>query len=141
MIQTQYFYSIKKMKKSFLKNLQGNLFSKRVYRFCSDKPPVQGSTIDYEEVNKFDRIEDWWSLTGTQTGLHGYNKIRVDFMKKTILTSGNATTKFKFLSGFDIMDIGCGAGLFSERMARLGGNVIGVDASAKCIQTATDHQK
>ena len=74
------------------------------------------TTIDEEEVERLSRpTSDWWRLNGDFAALHSMNKLRVSFIKNSLdhLHSQN-TTLSKPLSGFRILDVGCGGGILSE---------------------------
>jgi len=93
------------------------------------------------EIEKFDAINDWWSKDGSMAGLHGYNKLRISFIKKNLSNANLLSPKFKFLSGLQILDAGCGAGILSETMARFGGNITAVDMSEETIKVANLHKQ
>lgn len=99
------------------------------------------STVDEEEVEKLSRtISDWWNLNGDFAALHSMNKLRVPFLKNSLEhLHGENVTPSKPLGGLRILDIGCGGGILSEPLARLGAEVTGVDASAFNIHAALRH--
>lgn len=96
------------------------------------------STIDKDEVEKFSRIADeWWSETGKFKPLHQMNPIRLGYIREQVLTKfGGDGAAAKPFIGLRVLDIGCGGGLLSIPMARLGAEVVGVDASARNIEVA-----
>ena len=101
------------------------------------------TTINKEEIQKFSKMADeWWDVKGKFKPLHMFNPIRIEYItdniKKHLQIENNK--KF-FLEGLNILDIGCGGGLISEPMARLGANVTGIDASEKNINVARLHSK
>jgi 2-polyprenyl-6-hydroxyphenyl methylase/3-demethylubiquinone-9 3-methyltransferase len=73
--------------------------------------------------------------------LHKFNPIRIKYIKENIINHFKTKNKNKPLSGINILDIGCGGGLLSEPMCRLGANITGIDASIKNIKTAKFHAK
>lgn len=75
---------------------------------------TENKTFLDEEIQKFNDIKDWWNINGSQAGLHGYNNLRVDFIKKNLAKSGTISPKFKFQSDLKVVDAGCGAGILSE---------------------------
>jgi len=101
------------------------------------------STINKDEINKFTKIADeWWDINGKFKPLHMFNPIRIEY----ILDIASKHFNFKInnqksLNGLKILDIGCGGGLISEPMTRLGAEVTGIDASAKNIEIAKLHAK
>ena len=101
------------------------------------------STINKDEIQKFSNLADeWWDVKGKFKPLHMFNPIRIEYILEKIkqhfnLTEGNNS----LLKNFEILDIGCGGGLISEPMARLGANVTGIDASEKNIKIASLHSK
>ena len=100
------------------------------------------STINKKEIEKFSRIaEDWWNPSGKFKPLHNFNPIRIEYIKNNIIKDFNLKETNKPLKKIDILDIGCGGGLLSEPMCRLGANVTGIDASKKNIEIAKFHAK
>jgi len=101
------------------------------------------TTIDDAEVEKFQRMADeWWDPNGKFRPLHMLNPCRLDYITAQIAEEFdrdlNARTPFE---GLRILDIGCGGGLLSEPMARLGATVLGADAAARNIPVAKLHAK
>ena len=101
------------------------------------------STINNEEIQKFSRLADeWWDVNGKFKPLHMFNPIRIKYITENIKKEYRIPKdKFNFLQGLNILDIGCGGGLISEPLARLGANVTGIDASEKNINVAKLHSK
>ena len=101
------------------------------------------TTINKEEIQKFSKLAtEWWDVNGKFKPLHMFNPIRIEYITEKIkdhfkIKEDNPT----FLKGLNILDIGCGGGLISEPMARLGGNVTGIDASEKNIKIAKMHSE
>ena len=96
------------------------------------------TTINKEEIQKFSKLADqWWDINGKFKPLHMFNPIRIQYILETISKYFNLKTKS--LNGLKILDIGCGGGLISEPMARLGASVTGIDASEKNIKVAKFH--
>ena len=101
------------------------------------------STINKEEIQKFSNLaEEWWDVNGKFKPLHMFNPIRIEYILD-ICTSYFKIDKDKKLplAGLKILDIGCGGGLISEPMTRLGAEVTGIDASEKNINIAKTHAK
>jgi 2-polyprenyl-6-hydroxyphenyl methylase / 3-demethylubiquinone-9 3-methyltransferase len=101
------------------------------------------STINKEEIQKFSKLADeWWDVNGKFKPLHMFNPIRIEYITEKIKQHFKINDeKSNFLNGLNILDIGCGGGLISEPMARLGGEVTGIDASKKNIEVAKLHSK
>ena len=101
------------------------------------------TTINKEEIQKFSKLADeWWDVKGKFKPLHMFNPIRIEYITKKIKDHFKlVSTKNNFLSGIKILDIGCGGGLISEPMARLGGQVTGIDAAEKNIKVAKLHSE
>ena len=103
---------------------------------------MKNNTINKKEIEKFSKIaEEWWDPNGKFKPLHKFNPIRISYIKENIINSFNITNKKKPLNKVKILDIGCGGGLLSEPMSRLGANVTGIDASIKNISVAKIHAK
>jgi len=101
------------------------------------------TTINKEEIQKFsDLAEEWWDVNGKFKPLHMFNPIRIEYILENIKKYFKIKkNKANFLEDLNILDIGCGGGLISEPMARLGANVTGIDASKKNINVAQIHSK
>jgi len=101
------------------------------------------TTINKEEIQKFSKLADeWWDVNGKFKPLHMFNPVRIEYITENIKKQFNIKKeKSKFLEGIRILDIGCGGGLISEPMARLGATVTGIDASEKNINIANLHSK
>tara|TARA_B100001057_G_scaffold468297_2_gene527342 strand:- start:64 stop:792 length:729 start_codon:yes stop_codon:yes gene_type:complete len=103
---------------------------------------MKSNTINKKEIEKFSKIaEEWWDPTGKFKPLHKFNPVRISYIKENILSTFNIKREEKILKGIKILDIGCGGGLLSEPMARLGADVTGIDASSKNISVAKLHAK
>ncbi len=100
------------------------------------------NTINKEEIQKFSRLaEEWWDPDGKFKPLHKFNPIRIEFLKNNILCEFKLKNKNKPFVNLEILDIGCGGGLLTEPMCRLGGKLTGIDASARNINIAKLHAK
>jgi 2-polyprenyl-6-hydroxyphenyl methylase / 3-demethylubiquinone-9 3-methyltransferase len=103
---------------------------------------MKNNTINKKEIEKFSKIaEEWWNPEGKFKPLHKFNPIRILYIKNNIISSLKLKTKRKQLEKVKILDIGCGGGLLSEPMSRLGAEVVGIDASEKNIKVAKLHAK
>ena len=101
------------------------------------------STINKEEIQKFSNLADeWWDVKGKFKPLHMFNPIRIEYILEKTKEHFNLKNKDNLiLEGMNVLDIGCGGGLISEPLARLGAKVTGIDASEKNIKVADLHAK
>jgi len=99
------------------------------------------STVDPAEIAKFSKLsEDWWNPNGKMAPLHKINPLRLAYIRDSACRKFERNAKsLSCLSGLRILDIGCGAGLLCEPLARLDAQVIGVDPSASNIAAAKLH--
>lgn len=99
------------------------------------------TTIDPKEVEHFSKIsQEWWNTEGKFRPLHRLNPARVQYIvEKTASFFQKDLSKEKPFKNLSLLDIGCGGGLLSEPMARLGANVTGADASEENINIARTH--
>ena len=103
---------------------------------------MKNNTLDKKEIEKFSKnAEEWWNPTGKFKPLHKFNPIRIKYIKDNLINDFNLINKKKPLDGLKILDIGCGGGLLSEPMARLGAKVTGIDPIKKNIEIAKQHLK
>ena len=101
---------------------------------------MKTSTINKEEIEKFSKIaEEWWNPEGKFKPLHKFNPIRISYIKDNIINTLNLKKTERPLEKVKILDVGCGGGLLSEPMSRLGAEVVGIDASEKNIKIAKLH--
>ena len=101
------------------------------------------TTVNKEEIQKFSLMADeWWDVNGKFKPLHQFNPIRIDYiLEKTLDHYKIKSGSDKPLKNLSLLDVGCGGGLISEPMCRLGANVTGIDASSKNIKIAELHSK
>jgi len=100
------------------------------------------SSVNKKEIEKFSKMAaEWWDPSGKFKPLHKFNPIRIKYIKENIIRSFKLKAKQRPLNKINILDIGCGGGLLSEPMTRLGANVTGIDASSKNINIAKLHAK
>ena len=103
---------------------------------------MKNNTINKKEIEKFSKIaEEWWDPNGKFKPLHKFNPIRIKYIRDTILSEFKIKKEHQPFKGLSILDIGCGGGLLSEPLTRLGANVTGIDASKKNISIAKAHLK
>ena len=103
---------------------------------------MKKDTINKKEIDKFSKLADeWWDPEGKFKPLHNFNPVRLKYIKDTITKKfGNKSEKLP-LKDIKILDIGCGGGLLSEPLSRLGATVTGIDASDRNIKIAKTHLK
>ena len=100
------------------------------------------TSVNKKEIDKFSKMaNEWWDPEGKFKPLHKFNPTRIKYIKENIINNFKLKNKFRPLSGINILDIGCGGGLLSEPMSRMGANVTGIDASDKNIKIAKLHSK
>ena len=101
------------------------------------------TTINKEEIQKFSKLADeWWDVNGKFKPLHMFNPIRIEYILDEISKHFKLNREKKLLlKNLEILDIGCGGGLISEPMSRLGGNITGIDAAEKNIKVASIHSR
>ena len=103
---------------------------------------MKSITINKQEIAKFSKIAtEWWNPEGKFKPLHKFNPIRIKYIKDNIIKNFKLNSTVKPLKKINILDIGCGGGLLTEPMCRLGANVVGIDASQKNIDIAKFHAK
>jgi len=103
-------------------------------------------TIDEADVAKFDRLgADWWDPKGSMRALHKLNPVRVAYLRERLCVHFSSEKEPRDwrsgtpLAGLRLIDIGCGAGLLCEPLARLGASITGIDPSSRNIEVACHH--
>ena len=92
------------------------------------------NTVDKREIEQFSLLSNqWWNKSGPFSALHKMSNARIEFIKIS------ATRILNHLNGIKCLDVGCGGGILSERLARLGAQVTGIDASENAIKIANEH--
>ena len=104
---------------------------------------MSSSTIDPTEVAYYNRLADqWWDLQGKFWPLHRLNELRVEYIKQVIcLHFDRSPDSNQPLMGITVVDIGCGGGILTESMAKLGATVHGIDIVEKSIKVARQHSQ
>ena len=102
---------------------------------------AQSTTVDPSEIARFSAIADeWWDPNGKFKPLHRFNPTRLEYIRDRVATHfGRDPRSSQPLAGLRLLDIGCGGGLLSEPMARLGASVVGADAAERNVKTAAVH--
>ncbi|HYC01668.1 MAG TPA: bifunctional 2-polyprenyl-6-hydroxyphenol methylase/3-demethylubiquinol 3-O-methyltransferase UbiG [Azospirillaceae bacterium] len=100
-----------------------------------------GTTIDPEEVRRFGAIAaEWWDPAGKFRPLHKLNPVRLAYIRDALCARyGRDPADTQPLKGLRLVDIGCGGGLLSEPLARMGATMVGIDAAEENVKTATAH--
>ena len=106
-----------------------------------NREPLEAGTIDQDEVARFSRVAgQWWDPHGPMAALHKFNPVRLGYIRDRAVAHFNRDpTRLDSLAGLRILDIGCGGGILSEPLARLGASVVGADPSASNIAVAQRH--
>jgi 2-polyprenyl-6-hydroxyphenyl methylase/3-demethylubiquinone-9 3-methyltransferase len=99
------------------------------------------ASIDDAEVERFDRLAaDWWDVRGPMAALHKFNPVRLAYIRdQAAARFGRDPKKLDCLKGLRVLDIGCGGGILSEPLARLGASMVGADPAKKNIAIAAAH--
>ncbi len=99
------------------------------------------STVDPSEVEQFGRLAaQWWDPKGPMAMLHKFNPVRLAYLREQMTAHfGRDPRQLACLTGLRILDIGCGAGILSEPLARLGAAVVGADPARDNIEAARRH--
>ena len=98
------------------------------------------TTIDQAEVDRFSAMAaEWWDPKGKFRPLHKFNPVRIEYIRNKVAEKFGRDPKSQPFEGLRVLDIGCGGGLLSEPIARMGAEVLGADASEKNIAIAKIH--
>ncbi|KAF8892296.1 S-adenosyl-L-methionine-dependent methyltransferase [Infundibulicybe gibba] len=115
--------------------------------FQSDAYKYSLGTANSAEIDHFSKLSAyWWDAQGEFKYLHRMNPVRVQFVREKLLeiarddqSDGSEVQETNIIRGLDVLDVGCGGGLLSESLARIGANTIGIDASKSNIAIAKHH--
>ena len=103
---------------------------------------MKNITVNKKEIDKFSRLaSEWWDPYGKFKPLHKFNPVRLEYIKESIIKKFKTRSNNTSLKNIKILDIGCGGGLLCEPLAKLGAEVVGIDASEKNIKIAKIHAK
>jgi 2-polyprenyl-6-hydroxyphenyl methylase / 3-demethylubiquinone-9 3-methyltransferase len=104
------------------------------------------TTIDPEDIARFDRLgAQWWDPEGPMQALHKFNPVRVAYLRELLgryFSDGGQPRNWRSaraLDGLTILDVGCGAGILSEPLARLGARITAIDPANRNIEVAREH--
>ena len=98
----------------------------------STSPPLGAASVRADEVARFDALaRRWWDPSGPMAPLHAMNPLRVGWIDRRLRARSDEPSR--------VLDVGCGAGLAAEALARLGHDVLGIDAAGEAIQAAEAH--
>ena len=101
---------------------------------------MASSTIDAGEAGFFGALAgDWWDPAGSSAMLHRINPLRLSYIRDAIIARGGDSGKRRILDGMTALDVGCGAGLLTEPLARMGARVTGIDAAPENVAAAKAH--
>jgi 2-polyprenyl-6-hydroxyphenyl methylase/3-demethylubiquinone-9 3-methyltransferase len=106
-------------------------------------PSSSRSSVDPGEIARFEAMAaEWWDPHGKFAPLHKFNPVRLGWIRERLVARfGRDPAALRPLEGLRILDIGCGGGLVAEPMARLGAEVVAVDASARNVEIARTHAR
>ncbi len=106
-----------------------------------DRQPTSAGTIDEAEMAHFSRLAgQWWDARGPWATLHKFNPVRLGYIRdRAAAHFGRDPTRLDSLAGLRILDIGCGGGVLSEPLARLGAAMVGADPAEANIAVAARH--
>jgi len=101
------------------------------------------SSVDAAEVDQFSRLAgDWWNPRGPMAALHKFNPVRLAYIRdQAAARFDRDARKLDCLKDLRILDVGCGGGILSEPLARIGASVVGADPSAENIEAASAHAR
>jgi 2-polyprenyl-6-hydroxyphenyl methylase / 3-demethylubiquinone-9 3-methyltransferase len=98
-----------------------------------DRRTSRARSVDAQELAHFDELgDDWWDFSGPMRALHAINPLRVSYVRDAIVKHGT-------FEGARILDIGCGGGILSEPLARMGSDMTGIDPAQGNIEIARAH--
>ncbi|MFW5834885.1 MAG: bifunctional 2-polyprenyl-6-hydroxyphenol methylase/3-demethylubiquinol 3-O-methyltransferase UbiG, partial [Pseudomonadota bacterium] len=103
---------------------------------------MSSSSIDPQELAKFDATSSgWWDTDGPMAALHKLNPARLAFLRDAVERHAGPLPQDLPLRGRTVLDVGCGGGVLAEPLARLGGEVTGIDLVERSLQVARQHAR
>ncbi|XP_026318815.1 ubiquinone biosynthesis O-methyltransferase, mitochondrial isoform X2 [Hyposmocoma kahamanoa] len=124
-------------------NLNNKIHTSQSLRCYALKESMSSkSTVDQSDVDLHTKeTKEWWNVNGPMKALHSFNLIRVPFVRDGLIMNESSQRCSEPLKNKQILDVGCGGGILSEPLARLGAHVTGVDASNDLIEYARKHSQ
>jgi polyprenyldihydroxybenzoate methyltransferase / 3-demethylubiquinol 3-O-methyltransferase len=121
---------------------RGSVVLRKSFNFSATFRPLHNpSTVNSQEIRHFDELAStWWDPNGSSGVLHRMNALRVGFIKEVLAPTSSSYSR-KHLEGHSILDVGCGGGILTESLSRLGAQVEGIDASSRAIMAAQAHAR
>ena len=106
----------------------------------TDAGPAR-TTVDSDEIARFAAMAaEWWDPDGKFRPLHRFNPVRLGYLRDRLVAHfGGDVRSLRPLAGLSILDVGCGGGLIAEPLARMGADVVGIDASDRNVRIAAAH--
>ncbi|XP_011648351.1 ubiquinone biosynthesis O-methyltransferase, mitochondrial-like [Pogonomyrmex barbatus] len=128
---------------NILRYINGSQKNKLKNVLCINRIVRSITTVDTKEIEHLSTFKnDWWNENGPLAALHVYTPIRVQFVRDGLVNAGVEVQNSALpLEGIKILDVGCGGGILTERLARIGAEVTGIDISAELINIAKEHVK
>lgn len=104
------------------------------------KPSTRSSSVDPREVAHYQALaETWWDKSGPFWPLHQLNQLRIGWIEQQLTRLGMTVNGPQPFSGLKVLDVGCGGGILSESLAKLGASVTAIDVVERNIQIARHH--
>ncbi|XP_050067426.1 ubiquinone biosynthesis O-methyltransferase-like [Anopheles maculipalpis] len=137
-------FVIFKLVLSFFQFVLAKMFEKASIAFLSLMEGLTMKSTAEEQIATFDQLSThWWEPTGPMILLHKLNKLRVPLVVEGLIKVGKLDRKQRYttdsLKGLTILDVGCGGGIYSEALAKLHANVVGIDPARHLIEVAKAH--
>ncbi|VVD02606.1 unnamed protein product [Leptidea sinapis] len=96
------------------------------------------ATVDDKELERFNKL-DWWNPNGACRGLHSFNELRVPFVRDVVAGDSMDKHSLDVFTDKKVLEVGCGAGIFAEGLAKAGVNITAIDPSPELIDIAQNH--
>lgn len=103
---------------------------------------MKDSSIIPDQIKQFNELaSNWWQENGPMRALHQMNPVRLKFIQSEVMRHFEIAESRSVLAGKTVLDVGCGAGLLTEPLRRMGGSVTGIDAGSEVLDAARRHAK